>query len=86
MPNRNLNPYDELAALSDIPNVRWERNRRGGFEAWYVPNGATKRSQRTYLGYLGKRTIDQWRQQNILEPEIERWVLEKRAKWGLDGC
>jgi hypothetical protein len=69
-----------LGDLPDIPNVRWERNRRGGYEAWYVPTGATKRADFTYLGYLGKRTIDRWRQQNVLQAETEHWVLQKRTE------
>jgi hypothetical protein len=45
--------------LPAIPLIRWEENRSGGVEAWYSPPGATKRSDRTYLGYIGKRLIDQ---------------------------
>lgn len=72
-----------LANLPDIPNVRWELNQRGGYEAWFVPTGATRRDQFTYLGYLGKRAIERWRQQNVLEAETERWVLQKRAEKGV---
>jgi hypothetical protein len=43
------------------------------FEAWYVPTEATKRTPFTYLGYLGKRQIEQ-------ESETERWVLQKRTE------
>jgi hypothetical protein len=69
-----------LGGLPDIPNVRWELNSRGGYEAWYVPPGATKRAGATYLGYLGKRTIEKWHQQNVLQAEAEHWVLQKRAE------
>jgi hypothetical protein len=72
-----------LANLPDLPNVRWELNKRGGYEAWYVPNGATRRDQFTYLGYLGKRAIERWRLQNVLYAETERWVLQKRAEKGV---
>jgi hypothetical protein len=39
--------------------IRWEKNPSGGVEAWYSPPDAKKRSDRTYLGYIGKRLIDQ---------------------------
>jgi hypothetical protein len=72
-----------LAGLPDLPNVRWELNQRGGYEAWYVPNGATRRDQFTYLGYLGKRQITRWTQQNVLVAEAERWVEQKRVEAGV---
>jgi hypothetical protein len=34
----------------------------------------------TYLGYLGKRQIEQWRQRNVLESETEHCVLQKRTE------
>lgn len=72
-----------LANLPAILNVRWEPNQRGGYEAWYVPTGATRRDQFTYLGYMGKRAIQRWTQQNVLDIETERWVLQKRAEKGV---
>lgn len=72
-----------LAGLPDIPNVRWELNQRGGYEAWYVPDGATRRDQFTYLGYLGKRLITRWTQQNVLAAETERWAEQKRMEMGV---
>jgi hypothetical protein len=72
-----------LAGLPDLPNVRWEPNQRGGYEAWFVPTGSTRRDQFTYLGYLGKRAIERWRQQNVLNVETERWVAQKRAEKGV---
>jgi len=72
-----------LAGLPDIPNVRWELNQRGGYEAWYVPPEATRRDQNIYLGYLGKRTITRWLQQNILDVETERWVEQKKVESGV---
>lgn len=81
--NRRSGTGSKLGILPDIPNVRWEPNQRGGYEAWYVPTGATRRDQFTYLGYLGKRAIERWRQQNVLDTETERWVSEKRTEKGV---
>lgn len=72
-----------LAGLPAIPNVRWEPNQRGGYEAWFVPPGTTRRDQSIYLGYLGKRAIQRWAQQNVLDAETEHWVAKKRAEKGL---
>ena len=72
-----------LGILPPVPNVRWEPNIRGGYEAWFVPPGATRRNQSVYLGYLGKRAIQRWTQQNVLDAETERWVSEKRTEKGV---
>jgi hypothetical protein len=82
-PNLRSGTGSNLANLPTIPNVRWEPNRRGGYEAWFVPTGATRRDQFTYLGYLGKKAIERWSQQNVLDAETERWVLQKRAEKGV---
>jgi hypothetical protein len=83
VPNLRSGTGTNLAGLPDLPNVRWELNRRGGYEAWYVPPAATRRDQNIYLGYLGKRQIKRWTQQNILEAETERWVEQKKVEAGV---
>jgi hypothetical protein len=83
VPNLRSGTGTNLAGLPDLPNVRWELNRRGGYEAWYVPPEATRRDQNIYLGYLGKRQITRWTQQNILDAETERWVEQKKVEAGV---
>jgi len=60
--------------LPDIEQIAWERNARGGFEAWLNPGGpTTPRRDRVYLGYLGKRSL------HLPPDEIKRWVAGKRS-------
>lgn len=66
---RSGSPY----SLPEMPNVQWEWNRRGGAEAYYVPNGATKRSDKTYLVYIGLRKLAKWQQ--VSQAELDRNVL-----------
>ncbi len=68
-PERSGSPYQ----LPEIPNVQWEWNKRGGAEAYYVPNGATKRSEKTYLVYVGLRKLEKWHQAG--QAELDRNVL-----------
>jgi hypothetical protein len=54
-------------------------------EAWHSPEGATKRTDRTYLGRVGKRLLAEWEKG---EPEnrrtcVERWIAEKRQGKGI---
>lgn len=59
--------------LPEIQNVQWEWNERGGAEAYYVPNGAVKRSEKTYLVYIGLRKLAKWQQ--VSQAELDRNVL-----------
>jgi hypothetical protein len=63
--------------------ILWKKNRSGGFEAWYAPVGATKRRDRTYLGYIGKRLIDQIGTDPAGADQIRQIVSEKMTKKGI---
>lgn len=56
-----------------IPGIRWEQNKRGGWEAWENPEGAQKRAERKYLGYLGKRKLP-----GMNACQIEIWINQQR--------
>ena len=71
--------------MPEIPNLQWERNKFGGWEAWHAPNGATHRREKTYLGHLGKRQLRRWGRE---APEEFRrlvceWIAEKRTEKGI---
>lgn len=59
--------------LPNVPNIQWEWNKRGGVEPYYVPDGATKRSEKTYLCYIGLRKLTRW--QALGQAELDRNVL-----------
>lgn len=67
--------------LPDFPLLQWELNERGGWEAWHTPEGTQRRRDRTYLGYLGKRQLEAWRELAPVEfrEAVEAWVEQKRA-------
>lgn len=65
--------------LPQMPNISWERNAKGGVEAWYCPLGATKRSEKTYLVYIGKRKLAQI----VDEEHIRQIVLAKLREKGV---
>jgi len=73
----------KLRDFPEVEKVRWEPNRKGGIEAWYVPQESSKRSEQTYLGHIGKRTLEMWEEQNLLKPEAEAWICEKKAEKGI---
>jgi len=66
-----------LEDLPPIPGVQWERNARGGFEAWHVPPGATHRREKTYLGYLGKRLLATATPESLPQT-VQTWIRERR--------
>lgn len=68
-PERSGSPYQ----LPEIQQVQWEWNKRGGAEAYYVPDGATKRSEKTYLTYVGLRKLAKWHQ--VGQAELDRNVI-----------
>lgn len=71
--------------LPELVNVQWEANKKGGWEAWHVPEGAFHRKDKTYLGHVGKRQLAAW---SKLSPDDARaavidWIAEKRATKGI---
>jgi len=72
--------------LPELPLIGWEENRKGGVEAWHVPPGATKRKEKTYLGYAGKRLLAEWEKLNpdARRLTVERWIRDKRAEKGIN--
>jgi hypothetical protein len=88
-PNRFENTKSGSGAGTTLPKIRnlqWERNRRGGWEAWHAPEGATERIHKTYLGYLGKRKLAVWFRDYLdheLRAVLEQWVAERRAEKGI---
>lgn len=76
-PERSGSGSITLADLPAIEGVQWERNARGGWEAWHVPPGATHRRHKTYLGYLGKRALATATPDSL--PQIVRaWIQARR--------
>lgn len=69
--------------LPVVPNIQWERNARGGFEAWYVPPGAVTRKEKTYLVYLGKRVLDGMEGQPDRDSKIRAILEDKMAEKGI---
>lgn len=65
----------EAGALPPLPEIRWERNARGGWEAWHNPPGATKRAERTYLGYLSATKLH-----SLTMAELQQWIKIKRTE------
>lgn len=62
--------------LPDLEGIAWEKNSRGGFEAWLAPRGpATPRREKTYLGYLGVRKL-----RTLDQDSIRGWVETKRSE------
>lgn len=69
-------------SLPELQNLMWEPNAKGGWEAWHVSDGAQQRSEKTYLGYVGKRQLEAWRELTPAEFHkfVCNWVEEKRAQ------
>jgi len=74
-----------VCQLPDIPDLGWEQNAKGGFEAWHAPNNTRKRTEKTYLSYVNLRTLDNWA--GLTESQriqtITAWVNQKRAEKGI---
>ena len=71
--------------LPTLRNVRWEQNRKGGFEAWHVPPRTKHRKDAVYLGVIGKR-----RQAELVKlssdemtATIVDWIETKLAEKGI---
>lgn len=71
--------------LPGIVDVQWEANERGGVEAYFAPDGAIKRSDKTYLVYIGLRKLRDWREQgqNVLEQNVRQEVEKVRSEKNL---
>jgi hypothetical protein len=69
-----------------LPQIAWEWNQRGGWEAWHAPAGVdSPRRAKTYLGYFGKRELARWGKkpgQERLQMVLD-WIAEKRKAKGL---
>lgn len=70
--------------LPVLKYLRWESNKKGGVEAWHAPNGSSKRSDKTYLGHLGKQKLEALQTSPDPDQAIEAWVAERRKLKGLD--
>lgn len=69
-----------------LPDVHWERNIKGGFEAWQLPpgcSGRAKREKKIYLGYLGKRKLAILKSRPDFDSVVAQWIAEKRAEKGI---
>lgn len=71
--------------LPNIENLRWEQNRKGGFEAWHVPPGTKHRKHTVYLGVIGKRRQVELAglSSDELTAAIIAWIEAKRAEKGI---
>lgn len=69
-PERSVGEYQ----LPTIPDVLPEWNKRGGVEMYFAPDGATKRSDKTYLVYIGLRKLKAWKAQG--QDVLNRNVLD----------
>jgi len=83
VPERSGSGYETIpgAGLPVLPGIQWERNARGGWEAWHLPPGQDHRHRRgrVYLGYLGVKALP------TATPEsIAQWVETKRAGKGIE--
>lgn len=62
--------------LPDLEDIAWERNTRGGYEAWLAPKGrATPRKEKKYLGYIGVRKL-----RTLNHEQICTWINDKRIE------
>jgi len=72
-------------APEPVQGVSWEPNKKGGFEGWHTPPGATHRKDKTYLGYVNLKLLRQW--ENLppadRERELEEWIRSKRTQKGI---
>jgi len=68
--------------LPTIPDVLPEWNKRGGVEMYYAPDGVTKRSDKTYLVYIGLRKLKAWKAQgqDVLNQNILDLVKKARSE------
>lgn len=81
-PERSGSGSTSLEDLPELPNVQWEKNARGGFEAWHVPPGALHRKDKTYLGYLGKKALSATTPTE-LDLFARQWIHDRRQAKGL---
>lgn len=74
---------ERIISLTGI--LQWEHKNDGSIEAWHAPDGARKRTDKTYLGRIGKRRFAEW----LAEPSDKRpaiiaeWIAEKRRQKGI---
>ena len=73
--------------LPIITNVQWEPKSDGSIEAWHAPEGSRKRSEKTYLGRVGKRLLAKWKAEpsDKLPIIVEKWIAEKRTGKGISA-
>lgn len=82
-PERSGSGSFSLADLPVIPGVQWERNARGGFEAWHCPPGAVHRRDKFYLGYFGKKIMAAAESPDQLHAIARQWVEDRRQVKGV---
>lgn len=70
--------------LAEFPSVKFEPHKKGGFEAWHVPPGAKKRSEKTYVGYLGMKRLEMFSAGDF-DRLLGDWLREKLAEKGIDA-
>lgn len=68
-----------------MSNIRFEPNKKGGIEPWYCPPGAIRRSDKIYLGYIGKRVLNKIGTGPDATEQIRQIVLEKLKEKGIDA-
>lgn len=81
-PEHRLAPTEGF--LPELPRIRWEPNRSGGWEAWHVPPGAQRRKGCTYLGYVGKKLLAEWEALPATQRRaaVVTWIQQKRLEKG----
>jgi hypothetical protein len=75
--------------LPDLDGVQWMKNKKGGLEAWHLPDGIGPRSPRSkklYLGHIGKRQLAAWSKIAPAEKRaaVEDWIDERRREKGIN--
>lgn len=73
-------------SLPILPALRWEANKKGGFEAWQAQKPGRPRRESTYLGYLNQKRLQALIEENNpdrFEAAITDWVREKRREKGI---
>jgi hypothetical protein len=69
--------------LPVMTDIQFEWNDKGGVEAWYSPSGAVKRSDKTYLVYIGKRKLHQIGTGKERSDKIRQIVSAKMTEKGI---
>lgn len=72
--------------LPVLHGLRWEPNKKGGFEAWQAQKPGRPRRESTYLGYLNQKRLEALVAEHNpahFQAAITEWVDQKRREKGI---